>query len=255
MDYLSAATRLPGRCPSLGERLGLRPACCSACAPGLPRTPSVHSARMLSGLRRGFCRPRISGVLSKCVPRRGVGSPSEGHRPGCERRPPPHHFSTTPSFGPTGQPFSCGRGVFSGRRRPANTPSRRSGGSQGGPDKTPGRSARIVRSVLHGNRLAAKLTTEPRGSYLAQPAGPRISTAVGRPDKSKFARYNKTRHDRERSRADHWVAADQKRLQPVGAWCPRRRMGLGKLWRTDIDSGVREVLLRISLTSTEVNSV
>ena len=30
MDYLSATTRLPGRCPSLGERLGLRPACLSA---------------------------------------------------------------------------------------------------------------------------------------------------------------------------------------------------------------------------------
>ena len=33
IDYLSAAPGLPGRCPSLGERLGLRPACCSAPTP------------------------------------------------------------------------------------------------------------------------------------------------------------------------------------------------------------------------------
>jgi hypothetical protein len=30
---------------------------------------------------------------------------------------------------------------------------------------------RIVRSALHRNRLAAKVTTEPRGWYLAESAG------------------------------------------------------------------------------------
>jgi hypothetical protein len=81
------------------------------------RTPGP-SARMLSGLRAWFAPNAIRSFgphvvrppvwilsashlwrASKCVPRRGVGSPSEGQRPGCERRSPPHHFLTTPSFG------------------------------------------------------------------------------------------------------------------------------------------------------------
>jgi hypothetical protein len=33
MNFLSEACHLPGRCPSLRGRLGLRPACCLACAP------------------------------------------------------------------------------------------------------------------------------------------------------------------------------------------------------------------------------
>jgi hypothetical protein len=48
LDYLWAVIRLPGRCPSREERLGLRPAGGSTCSPGLPRTPSVHSAQMLA---------------------------------------------------------------------------------------------------------------------------------------------------------------------------------------------------------------
>ncbi len=78
MDYLSATTQLPGRCPSLRERLGLRPACCSACVPGLPRTPAVYSARLLSGLRRGFGRPRISGVPRSACPEGASVRPAKG---------------------------------------------------------------------------------------------------------------------------------------------------------------------------------
>ena len=60
----------------------------------------VRRAAKVADESEGSCRTRIP-----CVPRRGVGSPSEGRSPGCGRRSPPHHFVATSSFGPTGQPF------------------------------------------------------------------------------------------------------------------------------------------------------
>jgi hypothetical protein len=103
MEYLPATTRLPGRCPSLGERLGLRPARCLACTPGLPRKLSIRSVRMLSGFNVDSVRLAPS-CTPTCVPRRGVGSSSEGRSPGSRRAPLPT-ISHIPSFGPTGQTF------------------------------------------------------------------------------------------------------------------------------------------------------
>jgi hypothetical protein len=76
LDYLGAATRLPGRCPSLEERLGFGP-------------PVVRRPRAWVLSASHLWR------ASTCAPRRGVGSSSEGRRPGCRRRSPPHQFSTS----------------------------------------------------------------------------------------------------------------------------------------------------------------
>jgi hypothetical protein len=119
MDHLGAAPRLPGRRPSLEERLGLRPACGSACVPGSPRTPSDPSARVLSdGGPWGFCRPCISGVPRSVRPEGASVRPAKGNALVAEdiHRVAP---SSPPSFGPTGQPFSCA--TLNGRRQPANT--------------------------------------------------------------------------------------------------------------------------------------
>jgi hypothetical protein len=120
MDCLWTATRLPGRRPSLEERLGLRPAGGSACGPGLPRTPSVPSTRMLSGGSRMDFSASHLWRASKCSPRRGGGSSSEGRRPGCKRRSPPHHFFTS-VLRPNGPTVLLRRDAFSGRRRPAKS--------------------------------------------------------------------------------------------------------------------------------------
>ncbi len=81
VNYLSAATRLPGRCPSLGERLGLRPACCSASgawfAPNAIRLFGSHVVRP----SRWIWSASYRWFVPKRVPQRGVGSPSEGQRP------------------------------------------------------------------------------------------------------------------------------------------------------------------------------
>ena len=62
---------------------------------------------------------------SKCVlrdaPRRGVGSPSEGHRPGCERRHRPTMFPPLRLSAQRAGRSPAAR-LFSGHRRPANTP-------------------------------------------------------------------------------------------------------------------------------------
>jgi hypothetical protein len=54
------------------------------------------------------------------------------------------------------------------------------------PVQEPLPSSRIVQSVLHGNRLVAKLTTVPGVLVFHNQQGQEISTAVGQSDNSKF---------------------------------------------------------------------
>jgi hypothetical protein len=115
MDYLGAATRLPGRRPSLDERLGLRPACGSACVPGLSRAPSVPSARLWSGgLTHGSCRPRISGVPRRVRPEGASVLPAKGDALDAEAVHRPTVFSP-PFLRPNGPTVLRERGVRSPR--------------------------------------------------------------------------------------------------------------------------------------------
>jgi hypothetical protein len=87
MDYLGAATRLPGRRPSLDERLGLRPACGPA------------ASRMgLVGLASLAC-------LDVCVPK-GRRFFQRRATPWMQKPFTAPPFFPLRSFGPTGQPFS-----------------------------------------------------------------------------------------------------------------------------------------------------
>jgi hypothetical protein len=73
----------------------------------------------LPGLRFGRCCIALTNTGMHWL---DAVTPSKGQRPGCKRRSLPHRFSTSVSR-PNGPTVLLRRGVFNGRRRPANTPS------------------------------------------------------------------------------------------------------------------------------------
>ena len=130
--------------------------------------PDAHRRTVASRPRKKRYARSMAAVA---CPAGGVGSSSEGHRPGCESRPPPLHFSTIASFGPTGQPLRAPKGPNStapgnaqGMERNRNTtrpngpqpPETNDAGTvtvrwtfeHHGPDRFPGRCPRCCTQVV-----------------------------------------------------------------------------------------------------------